>query len=218
MDLKLKEVAKLLKVSEKTIYRWIKDEKIPYYRINHQYRFRSDEINQWAVSNKYEITGIDVNTTFSDPISIAKSLKNGGIYYHIAQNNMSELLSNAVDLINIPRGLDKETILTHLIHREEMAPTAVGNGIAFPHSRTPIVADIASESISICFLDTPICDYALDGIPIHTIIIILSANQTRHLQLLSKLSFLCRQETFIALLEKQSLREKIISYIDQESI
>ena len=70
MDLKLKEVAELLKVSEKTIYRWVKDGKIPCYRINHQYRFRTDEINQWAVSNKYEIAEINLEKDSSIPVSI----------------------------------------------------------------------------------------------------------------------------------------------------
>ncbi len=215
MDLKLKEVAKLLKVSEKTIYRWIKDEKIPYYRINHQYRFRTDEINQWAVNNKYDISETDIETYSNNPVSISSSLKNGGIYYHITGNDMPTTLSDAVNLINIPHGLNRSTILTNLIRREEMAPTAMGNGIAFPHPRTPIVTDITSESLSICFLDTPLEGYALDNIPIHTILIILSATQTRHLQLISKLSFLCRQEKFIELLRTRALREDILSYIAQ---
>jgi len=213
MDLKLKEVAELLKLSEKTIYRWVKDGKIPCYRINHQYRFRTDEINQWAVSNKYAIMEIGVEQNSSEPVSVLNSLDNGGIYYHISGNNITEILTNAVSLINMPVSLGKETVLMHLIKREDMASTAIGNGIAFPHPRNPMVSDTALESLSICFLNTPIKDYSLDNIPIHTLIIILSATQKRHLQMLSKLSFLCRQEKFTELLKTQVLREKIIDYI-----
>ncbi len=39
MDLKQKDVAELLNVSESTIKRWVADGKIPYYRLNNQYRF-----------------------------------------------------------------------------------------------------------------------------------------------------------------------------------
>ncbi|NGX51641.1 MAG: hypothetical protein K1060chlam2_01514, partial [Chlamydiae bacterium] len=36
MDLKIKDVAELLSVSETTIRRWLSDGKIPAYRLHHQ--------------------------------------------------------------------------------------------------------------------------------------------------------------------------------------
>lgn len=214
MDLKLKEIAQLLKVSEKTIYRWIKGEKIPFYRINHQYRFRTDEISQWAAKNKYEISDIDVEINDDKPITIIDSLNNGGIYYHLSGATMVDALTNVVNVINIPIGLGKDDLLNHLLRREDMASTGVGNGIAFPHPRNPLVADVNSESLTICFLNKTLEDQTLDGIPIHTLFIILSATQKRHLQLLSKLSFVCQQQAFIKLLKSQPLREDVIDYLE----
>jgi PTS system nitrogen regulatory IIA component len=52
MDLKIKDVAELLHVSEKTIRRWLADGKIPAYRLNHQYRFSRIEIENWMMSYK----------------------------------------------------------------------------------------------------------------------------------------------------------------------
>src|SRR5579871_5676913 len=52
MDLKIKDVAELLNVSETTIRRWLSDGKIPAYRINHQYRFSRFEIENWMMSCK----------------------------------------------------------------------------------------------------------------------------------------------------------------------
>ena len=52
MDLKLKDVAQLLDVSEDTVRRWISDSKIPYYRLNQQYRFSRSEIENWVLSCK----------------------------------------------------------------------------------------------------------------------------------------------------------------------
>src|SRR5271163_1192284 len=56
MDLKIKDVAELLNVSETTIRRWITDDKIPIpipvYRINHQYRFSRIEIEDWIMRCK----------------------------------------------------------------------------------------------------------------------------------------------------------------------
>ena len=52
MDLKIKEVAELLNVSETTIRRWLADGKIPAYKINHQYRFNRAEIEHWVLGQK----------------------------------------------------------------------------------------------------------------------------------------------------------------------
>lgn len=50
MRLSVKDVAGLLKVSEKTIYRWIKQETIPCYRVNEQFRFNRSELLEWATA------------------------------------------------------------------------------------------------------------------------------------------------------------------------
>src|SRR5579872_484768 len=54
MDLKIKDVAELLNVSETTIRRWLIDGKIPAYRLNHQYRFSRIEIENWMMSCKLQ--------------------------------------------------------------------------------------------------------------------------------------------------------------------
>ena len=56
MDLKIKDVAELLRVSETTVRRWLSSGKIPAYRLNHQYRFSRTEIEDWmmAKSSKEE--------------------------------------------------------------------------------------------------------------------------------------------------------------------
>ena len=52
MDLKIKDVAELLNVSETTIRRWLSDGRIPGYRLNHQYRFSRSEIENWMIRCK----------------------------------------------------------------------------------------------------------------------------------------------------------------------
>jgi PTS system nitrogen regulatory IIA component len=55
MDLSVRDSAQLLKVSEKTIYRWVKQGKLPAYRINEQYRFNRAELLEWATSQRLNV-------------------------------------------------------------------------------------------------------------------------------------------------------------------
>ncbi|MEA2011705.1 MAG: PTS sugar transporter subunit IIA [Verrucomicrobiota bacterium] len=216
MDLKVKDIAELLQVSEKTIYRWINKNKIPYYKINHQYRFKTDDINKWSVRNKYDLDrSTNEEEDFSEPVLISKFLKNGGIFYNIEGENLSDVLLNSVELLNLPVSLDKKFFLSKLEVRESMTSTAVGRGIAFPHPRNPLIRDIKEEALFLCFLHKPIEFNALDKIPVSVLFILLSFNQTRHLRLMSKLSYLCRQKDFTTLIKKQPLREDLFSLIER---
>ena len=157
MELKIKDLAKLLNISEKTIYRFIKDKKIPYYKIGHRYRFIKQEINEWVLNNKVNITGEIINLNKSvEPVNFCSLVKNGGIFYRVTGDKPSEIIKNTVNLISTPKDLDKNVIIYHLLQRERMMPTAVGRGIAIPHARSPIITDIENESVSICFLEHPV--------------------------------------------------------------
>lgn len=217
MDLRIKDIADLLQISEKTVYRWVKEKKLPSYRINHQYRFNKDEINEWILKNKAPVSDSAIVPAINNKnVSLIDCINNGGIYYKIAGKSVAEVLRNSINLIRTPVDIDKETVLSLLLKREEMMSTAIGSGIAAPHPRTPILSDISNESVSICFLNSPIDFKALDGLSVFAVIIVLSANQTRHLEILSKISYLCRQENFIALLKREPLREEILEYIRNE--
>ncbi len=46
--LKMPELCALLKISNRTVYTWIKEKKIPYSMVGQQYRFDKDEIMLWT--------------------------------------------------------------------------------------------------------------------------------------------------------------------------
>lgn len=43
----LEEVAKYLKVSPWTIYRFVRQGRLPCYRLGHQWRFRKSMVDEW---------------------------------------------------------------------------------------------------------------------------------------------------------------------------
>lgn len=214
MELKIKDIVSLLQVSEKTVYRWIKDQKIPCYRINHQYYFNRAEINEWILSNKIELSPGLINITPSSaPVNFYELLKSGGVYGNIPGSDVKEILTNIISLIPTPSNLSKEEILFALLNREEMMPTAIGKGIAIPHPRNPIVSNTDDIIVSICYLQNPVDFHALDKLPVHTLFIVLANNPRKHLEVLSKISFLCRSEDFLELLVKRESKEKLLEYV-----
>ena len=56
MKLGVRDVSELLDVSDKTVYRWIADRKLPGYRMSGQYRFSRAEVLAWATANKFNVS------------------------------------------------------------------------------------------------------------------------------------------------------------------
>ncbi|MFA7361940.1 MAG: PTS sugar transporter subunit IIA [Candidatus Kapaibacterium sp.] len=220
MELKIKDIVTLLNVSEKTVYKWIKENKIPCYKINHQYRFNRPEINEWLLSNK--VTGVSTSSlnlnNNPNTDSFAKILERGGIISNIKGENVREVFKNAIDKIFIPPDLSKDELFEALISREELMPTAIGHGIAIPHPRTPVITVADYTSVSICYLEAPFDFGALDGHEVHTIFILLTESPRRHLDVLSKISYLCQDDVFLNMLKNQSEKEQILEYVREKEL
>ena len=95
MQLTVRNIAKLLSVSEKTIYRWAKRGEIPVYRFGDQYRFNRFEILEWATTRKMDVAqdivlGEEVEET---PLpSLAEAIQNGGIFYRVGGHDRTTAL------------------------------------------------------------------------------------------------------------------------------
>lgn len=213
MQLNVRETAELMNVSEKTIYRWVKQRRLPAFRLNAQYRFHKAELLAWANSNRINVS-VDM---FREPetenvpkTGLADAIKAGGIYYRIGGSDKKSVLSRIVDRIPLPEEADKSFLFEVLVARESLGSTAIGNGIAIPHVRNPIVLHIEHPIISVCFLERPINFSALDGKPVHTLFTIISPTTSAHLNLLSRLSFALHQSNFAEVIAMQGLRDEIV--------
>lgn len=217
MELKLKDIVNMLQVSEKTVYRWIKDKKIPCYRINHQYYFNRYEINEWILSNKIELSPNLVNIQpAKDNLSLYNLLKSGGVYNDVPGDDVKEILQNVIDTIPTPSNLSKDEILAALVSRENMMTTAIGKGIAIPHPRTPIITNTEEVVVSICYLKKPTDFGALDKEPVHTLFVVLTNSPKKHLEVLSRISYLCQSEPFRKLLECKAQKDEILNFVSSK--
>jgi nitrogen PTS system EIIA component len=213
MDLSVRESAQLLKVSEKTIYRWVKQKKLPAYRVNEQYRFNRAELLEWATSQRQNVSAdIFVEPDGGGPVvSLTDALRAGGIHYRVSGDDKPSVLKSLVDIMPLPEQVDRQFLLQVLLARESLGSTAVGNGIAVPHVRNPIVMHIVRPLVTLSFLEKPIEFGALDGQPVHTLFTIVSPTIRAHLHLLARLGFALRQPVFAEAIAEQGSRDAILA-------
>ncbi|MDR2101702.1 MAG: PTS sugar transporter subunit IIA [Treponema sp.] len=140
-------------------------------------------------------------------------IQRGGVFYDIPGTNPTEVLTNMLELIPAPASLPPGELLRAVLEREALMPTAIGHGIALPHPRNPLVKNPDEQFLVFAFLQNPVDWRALDGIPVHTVILAVSASAKEHLHTISGINFFCQQESFLQLLENRSSRDRIIAVI-----
>ena len=214
MELKIIDVAKLLQVTTKTVYRWVYDEKIPFYRVNRQYRFDHRQLEDWAAAQGKVPAGLHASST--QPGTLADLIDRGGVHYRLEGTTMVEAINHASSLFPDLGGSDPATLLDALVRREEMQCTGLGSGIALPHPRTPAIRDPRHEFVAICMTEEPIPADTVDGDDVHTLLFVVCSEEIRHVRIMAKVSHLCRQEKFISLLRNRALRSEVSSFINDQ--
>ncbi|HET6451146.1 MAG TPA: PTS sugar transporter subunit IIA [Spirochaetia bacterium] len=213
MQISVKEAARLLAVSEKTIYRWIRSGDIPSYRINDLYRFSRAELLEWATARRIAVSpDIFAESAGPGPLpGLADAISAGGIHYRVSGGNKQDVLASIVDLMRLPEEVDRKFLLNVILARESLGSTGFGGGIAIPHVRNPIVLHIPRPMITLCFLDTPVEFGAIDGQPVHTLFTLVSPTVQAHLHLLSRLTYGLRKPEFSDAVAQQSSREALLA-------
>lgn len=212
MQLSVKDAASLLNVSEKTIYRWIKQEVIPAYRINEQFRFNRAELLEWATSRRIKISPdifLEGESGNSLLPSLSDALKAGGVAYRVGGSDVTSVLRAVVDVLNLPEEVDRTFLFQVLQARETLGSTGIGDGIAIPHVRNPVVLHVTKPSVTLCFLEHPIDFRAIDGQPVSTLFTLISPTVRAHLHMLSRLGFVLQNQGFKAALKRQASRDEL---------
>jgi PTS system nitrogen regulatory IIA component len=214
VDLRIKDLVELLGVPEKRIRLWVKEGRIPHHVISHQVRFNRAEINEWILDAKPELaSGLLELSIAGRPTRLTDLLRLGGIHHDLPGRTVPEILKNALEKFQTPSGLSKAELLATLIDREDLMTTAVGRGIAIPHPRNPIITKVEDARVAIFLLKKPADFGALDGRPVHVLFLVLAENPRRHLEVLSKISYLCQLPEFLDLLEARRPDEEILRFI-----
>ena len=214
MQLGLRDAAGIFSVTEKKICRWIKEENLPSSQVNDQYRFNRAELLEWATEHKINISAelvCDLDEDGDPPPSLEEALRLGGIFHHVGGADKSSILRAIVDIMDLPQEADRALLYEILLAREKLGSTAIGDGIAIPHARHPIVLHTLRPFITLCFLEHPIDFGASDGKPVDTLFVLVSPTVRSHLHLLSKLATAIKDSRFRDVLTRKSSREQVLS-------
>lgn len=211
VQLTVRDVSGLLNVSEKSVYRWITGGDLPAYRVNGQYRFNRAELLAWATARKVNVSPsiFEEEETEGAMPSLADAVQAGGINYRVSGTDKPSVLRAIVELLRLPDAVDREFLLQVLLARESLASTGVGDGIAIPHVRNPVVLHIDKPTVTLCFLETPVEFGALDGQPVQILFPVISPSVRAHLHLLAQLAFGLRDPELTRLLAEQAGRDAI---------
>lgn len=203
--LTIEEVAKYLRVSDRTVYDWAQKGEIPAGKIGTVWRFKKSEIEHWVNDR----LSSDHNRNSDEEIQIRNILSPDRVCFinqrtkHDALIQLSEVLSSAPQIKN------KKELTEEILKREELMSTAIGRGIAIPHVRLLSVTDLVM-AIGVC--KKPIDDFEpIDEQPVRLLFMIAAA-YNQHSYYLKTIS------NFTTLFKNQELIQSILDANSEDEI
>ena len=218
-QISVKEAAHLLRVSDKTIYRWIRQGVIPTAGFQGQYRFDRGELESWA---QYKRIGGPDSKAAAGPaaeeiVDLAAAVRKGGIHYKIEGATPQEIYGNLVEFFSFIPLTDttrRENLSKTLTEREALASTGVGHGLAIPHPRHPRDLGFGEPVVGIFFLEQPVDFGAFDKEPVFVLFVSLCATVKGHLQMLAQVSHLLHVPETQDYLRTQPNRTDLLNWIN----
>jgi PTS system nitrogen regulatory IIA component len=198
MKLTMRQVASMFDAPEQTIERWIKNDNLPCHRVHGQARFHRAELLEWAHDRGIRLVS-DPPVSLrpgARPGLVVNALAAGGVHHDVPAEDRESLLRAMVDRMPLGAEVDRELLFEVLLAQERSGSTGVGDGIAIPHVRSPVVLETDRPTITLCFLRKPIDFGAIDGKPVHTVFTIVSPTIRLHLLLLARLAAVLHEEGF----------------------
>jgi PTS system nitrogen regulatory IIA component len=199
MRLGVRDVASHFGVPEKVVLRWVEEDGLPASRVDGQYRFNPAGLFEWAAGRGMKIPP----ALFEEPENgerevlpnLVEALRAGGVFDGLPGTDKRSALAALVGHLALPKRVDREGLLQTLLAREQLGSTGIGDGIAIPHVRNPIVIRVPKPLVILGLLAQPIEFDAVDGRPVHALFLVISPTTRSHLHILARLSFVLRDRS-----------------------
>lgn len=197
--LTIEEVAKYLRVSERTVYDWAQKGEIPAGKIGTVWRFKKTEIEKW-VNERLSSSSRPAEPKQS--ISARNILSPDRIVFIEHSTKHDAIVELAQNLATAPQIKNEKELVDEILKREELMSTAIGRGLAIPHVRLSSVTDLVM-SVGIC--KNNLLDFqTIDDTPVRLLIMIAAA-YNQHSYYLQTLSY------FSSKLKNKEVREALLN-------
>jgi PTS system nitrogen regulatory IIA component len=200
MNLTLRDVAAALQVPESTVLRWISEKNLPAQHVAGTYHFNRVQLLEWAAVNRQPLTGDAFRQNGSPLPRLDAALRAGRIVDNLPGSDLANVYRALVDILPLPPDQEREEVYQMFLGRESRGSTAIGEGLALPHPRHPIVTPGQPPSVTVCFLAQPLDLKAPDRKPVHTLLALLTPTVRVHVHLLARLISALREPGFRAAL------------------
>ena len=206
VQLTVRQAASYFGVNEQTVRRWISQRGLPAHQVYERIYLNPLELWEWAVENGIAVSRglLDKARRSPDEVPLLSELRTGGIFHSVEGVTRADVLRAFVDRLPLPAEQDRGFLVSVLEAREAMGSTGIGDGIAIPHVRNPIVLQIDRPFVTLCLLRHPVDFDAPDGQPVHALFLVVSPTVPAHLRILAQLAFVLRDEGL-----RQMLREAV---------
>lgn len=197
--LTIEEVAKYLRVSERTVYDWAQKGEIPSGKIGTVWRFKKSEIEKWVNDR---LSSGTKPVSHSTAVQVKNILSPDRIVFLNHSTKHDALVELANNLSTAPQVKYAQELAVEILKREDLMSTAIGSGIAIPHVRLSSVTDLV---MSVGISKTDIIDFqTIDDTPVRLLFMIAAA-YNQHSYYLQTLSF------FSSKLKNRELRDALLA-------
>ena len=217
MQLTLRDAAGYLGVNEATLRRWITDRDVPVHEVDERVYLNAVELWEWAVEHGVQVSRRLLEHARRAPDTVppmSELLRAGGIFHDIEAPDKLAVLREFVARLPLPPEQNRDALLSVLEAREAMGSTGIGDGIAIPHVRNPIVLHVAQPFVTLGLLRHPVDFEAFDGRPVHALFMVVSPTVPVHLRILGQLGFLLRDDTLRAMLRDRLGATAVVERIE----
>jgi PTS system nitrogen regulatory IIA component len=216
VQLTVREAASYLRVDEATVRRWIQHRGLPVHRVNERLHLNAIELWEWATENGMPVSRTLLEQAQRQPEQVpplSDLLSAGGIHHDVGGRDKVSVLREIVRCLPLPPDIDREFLVTTLEAREAMGSTGIGDGIAIPHVRNPILLHVTAPFVTLCLLRDPVDFDAVDGKPVHALFTVVSSNVPGHLRILGQLGFVLHNEELRRLLIHRASSAEILARV-----
>jgi nitrogen PTS system EIIA component len=217
MQLDFRDAARFLGTDESTLQRWVRRGEIRARKVNDQYRFDRIDLLEFASTRGIPVAPEVLSETSGDePMPrLADAVRTGGVHQAVPGRDKASVLRAVVDRLPLPPSLDRTFLHQMLLAREQLGSTGLGNGIALPHPRNPIVLRVPAPSVAVCYLAELIDFDSVDGKPVHTLFTMVSPSVRVHLHLLAVLAAALHDPGVLAALAARAGEAQLVAELER---